>query len=485
MSDVPAYARQQTREGPLPLSTKLFQAVGAWPEVFKGLGFGLLLLYYGTVLGLPVTWAALALGIATFVDGAVDPLIGSWSDNLRHRLGRRHPLMYASVLPLGLSLYAVFAPPSGLSHPALFAWLLASTIAVHATLSLFVVPWTAMYAELTDRYEERTVLVAWRYALGWIGGLGFGFLVFPVLFAATTAFPQGQLNPDSYRGFAPVLAISVALSALLATHLTRREVPYLIQPIGPVTPFSLGRLWREVTAPFGNGPFVILFASALISAALTGITTALTIYMQTYFWRLAAADLAWFGLTGIGAAAGFLIAPWAERRLDKVRVLQVCFALSLIDGVIVVGLRLAGVLPENGDPALLPILVAATSFGVFLTTLLGIMFISMLADALDWQELTTGRRQEGMFAAGLSFSTKATAGIGTLAAGLLLAHIIRWPQGAGASPEPDAIVRLGLVVGFLVPALYLVPFAMSLRYRLTREAHAEIRAKVDERRAAI
>ena len=45
------------------------------------------------------------------------------------------------------------------------------------------------------------------------------------------------------------------------------------------------------------------------------------------------------------------------------------------------------------------------------------MLASMLADTLDVQELRTGRRQEGIFAAALAFSGKATGGVGALIAG--------------------------------------------------------------------
>ena len=69
--------------------------------------------------------------------------------------------------------------------------------------------------------------------------------------------------------------------------------------------------------------------------------------------------------------------------------------------------------------------------GVFL----GIMFVSMLADTIDVQELATGRRQEGVFAAALSFSGKATAGLGTVVAGFLLQEVVHWP----AHVDPRAV----------------------------------------------
>ena len=43
-----------------------------------------------------------------------------------------------------------------------------------------------------------------------------------------------------------------------------------------------------------------------------------------------------------------------------------------------------------------------------------IMFISMVADLVDDQELKTGQRQEGVFAAGVTFSTKAVGSLESL-----------------------------------------------------------------------
>ena len=55
------------------------------------------------MLELPGTLAGLALMIALLFDAVTDPLAGSLSDNWKSRLGRRHPFMYASAVPLALA----------------------------------------------------------------------------------------------------------------------------------------------------------------------------------------------------------------------------------------------------------------------------------------------------------------------------------------------------------------------------------------------
>ncbi|WP_443628747.1 MFS transporter [Candidatus Njordibacter sp. Uisw_002] len=55
-----------------------------------------ILFYYKQVLGLSGTLTGLAIAISIIWDGISDPMIGAWSDRLRSRIGRRHPLMIAA-----------------------------------------------------------------------------------------------------------------------------------------------------------------------------------------------------------------------------------------------------------------------------------------------------------------------------------------------------------------------------------------------------
>ena len=97
-------------------------------------------------------------------------MVGSFSDNLRSRLGRRHPLMYVASVPLGFFLYLVFSPPAGLSEIGLFAWLVVFAIATRVSMAFYLVPWNALFAEFSDDYAERTSIITFRYLVGWIGG---------------------------------------------------------------------------------------------------------------------------------------------------------------------------------------------------------------------------------------------------------------------------------------------------------------------------
>src|SRR6185436_19686797 len=173
-----------------------------------------------------------------------------------------------------------------------------------------------------------------------------------------------------------------------------------------------------------------------------------------------------------------------QRRWDKKYVMLVCSTISLFDGIIVVGLRFLDVLPENGDPMLLVILVGMGIFGESILVIQGIIGASVIADVLDDHELRTHHRQEAMFNAALSFSGKAVSSVGIVLGGLILG-LIDLPRGvAPADVPPETIMRLGLVVGICIPLLHLIPLSLITRYKITRQAYAEIRRALDARRAA-
>ncbi|HXQ16962.1 MAG TPA: MFS transporter [Caulobacteraceae bacterium] len=479
------YRRERVRVGKLSLPTKVFQAIGALPEALKNFAFStFLLFYYNQVLRVDVLAASTVIAMALIIDAAADPLIGSFSDHLRSRLGRRHPLMYFSAVPIAVGLYLAFAPPAGLSETPLLAWLFGTVVITHVSMSVFVVPWTALYAEFSDDYAERTTIVTWRYAIGWLGSLVFILCTWRFIFASTPAYNPGQLNPQAYALFGPAAALTILAAILATTYLTTREVPYLLQPVNETPRFSFRRVWRDVSSTFVNYDFLVLFIGALLYAGISGATDALGLYVNTYFWGLAPEQLQYWSLAIIGAIVAFFTLGLIGRVFDKRTVLLATFAALMVDGIGVIALRLLHLMPANGSTALLVILVTNEIVRTWLSTTLGIIFVSMLADTIDVQELRTGRRQEGVFSAALAFSGKATAGVGAVIAGFLL-QVVRWPLKVDPHHlDPQVVMRLGLVAGVLVPLLLVAPLALGWRYRITRESHAITRQELERRRAA-
>lgn len=488
MSDVeqaaPSYNRQE-RSGRLATSVKLAQGVGAIPDTIKNWVFHtFVLLFYSQILGVDALLVSLALSVSIIVDGIADPVIGSISDNLHSKWGRRHPLMLLGSVPLGVCFYFVFVPPPGLSHMELFWWLVSFMILTRIFLSIYFVPWAAIAAELSDDYHERTSVMAYRFAVGWFIGLVFPVVTFGAIMVNTPEYPAGQLNPAAYPTMALIGAIIMTSGALATTFLTWGQIPYLRQHSVRQSAPSIAQTIVEFRRGLGNDQFRLFFVIVLVASAISGTTQNMSIYMATFFWQLGSDDLKWFGLVGIGAVVAFPCLALLQRWFDKKYILLISATLSMLAGVVVVGARFLGIMPENGSDLLLTLLIIDGAFFAAMEVIRGVISASLIADILDQHELNTGYRQEAMFNAAVVFCIKATSGLGILFGGLILSVINLPVQSLPSEVPQDTINLLGLIVGFVLPLFHLIPISMVRRYKITRQVHADIRRSLDERKQA-
>ncbi|NOX52583.1 MAG: hypothetical protein GXP16_18930 [Gammaproteobacteria bacterium] len=473
------FVRSVERNGRVPVRTKILQGVGIVPGSLLEFAFStFLLLFYNQVLGLSASQASLALLVALIVDAVSDPVVGSFSDNIRHRLGRRHLLMYLAILPFSGSLYCLFNPPP-LDQGELFFWLMLFAVATRLSFTLFSVPWNALFAELSDDYKERSELVAYRFAVGWVVGVIFTFTIYAQVFTASEEYPQGQLNPDHYPLFALLLMCTVFVGAFITTHFTRDQIQYLRQPASKHRRFSAKVLFEEIGLALQNADFRILFLVVLASAVVTGTNQALQIYMNTYFWGFGGEALKWMSFAVVGGFVAFLTAVPLQGLLDKKYVLVLSNIGTIVATAIPVTMRLLGIAPPNGSSELIVLVVCSTILISYFITVSIIMFASMVADTIDVQELRTGLRQEGLFNSVMTFSSKATTGAGILIAGLLLDFVVGLPQGATASAiTPQMIFKIGVLEAYIVPIFNVVSLILILRYTLTREQHAKVQRQL-------
>jgi Na+/melibiose symporter-like transporter len=479
---LPSYQRME-RAGRLTFSIKFAQGIGAIPDTIKNWVLNtFVLLYYNQILGVDALLVSFALALTIIVDAIVDPWIGTISDNMQSRWGRRHPLMLLGALPVGPAFYAVFVPPAGMDSLELFGWLTTFLVLSRVSLSVFFVPWAAIAAELTDDYEERTSVMTYRYAVGWFVGVLFPLTVFAVLMPSTPAQPVGQLNASYYPTMALAAAALMTFGAIATTLLTWKEIPYLRQHLVRQSPPSFRQTLAEVRRALTNREFSLLFSAVLISSAITGTTSNMGLYMATYFWKLGSQDLKWFALWGLGALVAFPFVMLTQRIWDKKTIMLMCSTLSMMGGIVVVLLRFEGVLPADGSALLINILIAEGAFIAGIEVIRGVISASVIADILDMHELETGHRQEAVFNAAILFCIKATSGLGILFGGLILSFIGLPEHADPSTVKPETVHALGSVVGVCLPLFHIIPIWLISQYGLTRSVHADIRKALDARK---
>ena len=436
-----------------------------------------LLLFYNQVRGLPAAHVGIALASGLVVNAVLDPLVGSWSDRTRSRWGRRHPFMFASILPAAGLFWAVFNPPA-VGEFGQLAWLAVANTLLLCAMTLYHTPHLALGGELSDDYLERSSVMAFNTFCLWIGDT-FGWLLsFRVFFAATAKFPNGALDPSRWPLFAG--SIMAAIVALLAfsSWSTMGRIPYLPKPAAATPGFSGRELVRDIRRAVSNRNYVMLLLGMFFVSMMVGVRGGLWLYGATFFWRLTNDQISFFAL---GSFAGYLFAAFAVKRLharfDKRWSGATAVMLYTIGPAIPLALGWFGVLSWQ-TPGLLWILVAFSvlqhaPYSVMTTTI-----YSALADIADENELRFGVRQEGILFSTRTFFGRVDQALGTAMAGWVLT-LIAFP--AKAVPgHVDATVLNGIAGAFMlstVPGLVAAVFYAMLQ--VTRATHDATRAALD------
>ncbi|WP_428487166.1 MFS transporter [Rhodopila sp.] len=467
----------------LAVSTKLFYGFGSVAFGVKDSGFSyMLLIFYNQVLGLPAPVVGLAIMIALIFDAFLDPIVGQISDHWRSRWGRRHPFMYAAALPVALSYLALWNPPHW-SSEHLFFYLLGMAIIIRTFITFYEVPSSALAAELTQGYDERTIILSYRYFFGWIGGLVIYIVALRFLLTPDERHPVGQLNPAGYAHYG-VLASAIMFFAIIVSALgTHRHIPHFRVPLKRNWGFM--SMATEMVATWSHRSFLSLTLAGLATSMATGLAAAMNIYFNTFFWEFSARQISTFAIGIFGSAfVALFAAPRLSRRFGKRSSAMVMIMLSVSIGITPLLLRLVGLMPPNHSNALMIIIffqtLVSTALGIVASTLVS----AMIADVVEDSELRTGRRSEGLFFSASSLIAKAVSGIGIFAASMILG-LIHFPAGARPGRVPSEVIRhLALVYVPIIVGLYVVALILMTGYKITRETHRvtleRLAAKADE-----
>jgi GPH family glycoside/pentoside/hexuronide:cation symporter len=454
------------------LKTKLFYGFGSVAFGVKDNGFQtILLLFYNQVMHLPAETVGNILLAAMCLDALLDPIIGQFSDNLRTRWGRRHPLLYLSALPVALSYLLLWNPPAW-SVGALTIYLFVVTVIVRTFISCYEIPSSALNPELTDNYDQRTALSGYRVFFGWAGGMSMYLLAFGVFLQPDATHKVGQLNEVGYAHYGLLAAIVMFVAIIISAAGTHKFIPFLRK--APERAKSLWQYIRELAATANNRAFLILMLAQIAFGAATGLVFAMATYLVTYFWEFRSGQIVILGMaTVIAFTLAFFVALPVARRLGKRIGAVTLFALGLFISVFPILLRLLGLFWPNHSPWLLPTLFCFNAVSGAMTIGSSILMAAMLADVVEDSELKTGRRSEGIFFAGSSFMAKAVSGLGLFLSGRLIGFIHLSTHAVPGHVDPAIIRNMGLVYLPAVVVLYAVGITIIWFFPIDRSQHEE------------
>ncbi|MCU0587961.1 MAG: MFS transporter [Syntrophobacteraceae bacterium] len=444
----------------VPLLKKLAYAAPAFTLAIVGIPVYVYIpKFYTDVVGVSLSTVGTLIFSVRVFDAFSDPALGYVSDRCRTRWGRRRPFIAVGSAALALSILFLFNPPAS-SGSMGAAWFGSWIFLLFLFWTIVQIPYEALGPEITSSFDERTALFGIRD-----GALILGTLVAassPAVVAGLAGLEGGAAGER-----AKFFWISVAYAPLLALSCL-----WCVLAIGePPSRDGDGegsRPWGSFREVLQNRPFVILLLSYTVSAFGSNLPATLILYYVQYVLESSRADL--FLL--LYFATGILFLPaWVlvSRRWGK----KEAWLASMIVNT---GAFVAVFFLGPGDEALYGVLVCLSGMGFGATLALP---SAMQADVIDYDELISGHRREGLYVGFWSVSKKLAAALGVGVALWLLGS-----SGYAPNTSQTEEVRWMLRVLYaLIPSLCnMLAFFMACRYPIDRSTHEAILRKVREAR---
>jgi len=428
----------------------------------------LLLIYANQVLGIPGYLASLALALAMLWDAVSDLLLGHWSDKTNSRYGRRHPFMYAALLVLPISFYALFNPVIEITDSNAFWYILSMSLLIRTGTTLFEVPSTALLPDLEYDYDRRNKWLALRHAFGWYGGNGLHTVNFMFWVGA-----YGVAVQAGYSIYGAVGAVLIALAILGSSLGTQKRAASLPRPVDTFKFKEITHEIRQIFQSVSNRNFAALFFYGLTVGIAGGLGTALYLYNTTYFFGFTGAQIA---VTGLGVMLSPAIAYWAAPFFGRIHGKKKAAILAILVNIALYPipyiLLLTGYWPELGSWLSLYIYTFFIVTEVVCSIIGGVLLDSMMADVVEDSEVATSRRSEGLFYAARGFAAKAISAGGIIGAGTIVSLV--GLDGVTSIDQVTNEIRMNLALFFLplYCSLFLIGLWIVSRYRLDRDSHS-------------
>ena len=123
------------------------------------------------IVGLSPQLASFAALVGIIWDAVNDPIIGTLSDRVRTRWGRRRPFLLFFAIPFGAAFVILWWAPPWHSQIALMIHMTLAYMISDTLQTLVVVPFLSLTPDLTEDYDERTSLTTYRMLFNLIASL--------------------------------------------------------------------------------------------------------------------------------------------------------------------------------------------------------------------------------------------------------------------------------------------------------------------------
>ena len=422
-------------------------------------------------------------------DAINDPLIGSMidADRRKYKLGKFKTYILIGAIGLLVAGSLVFIPVPNASVIVKAIVFIAGYLIWDACYTIANVPYGSMLSLVTEDAGERAQLSTWR-SIGSMFGNLLPNIILPFLIWEKVFDESGNpvLNPETGEQVQNLLGERVFFAALLMGVLGFVAFLFMIKNITIRVDENTVKTNEtekfNVIEAFGNfiknRPAVGATVAAMgMFLGMQSATTATTIMFAIYFGMAE--------LSGIVQLIGFLpmllFMPFIKKIVRKWGKKEASVAgtiASLFGGVLMF------VFPMISDKsiALVLYIFALCVFGLGMGIYTCVSW-ALMADAIDYNEWKTGKREEGTVYSLHSFFRKLAQGVGPATA-LLIMGILGYNSELpiGAQSAATAYNMCWLVAALYMFSAVLQFIGLALIYNLDKKTMAKMETELAERR---
>lgn len=458
----------------VPFRVKLAFGLG---DIYGGGSFNIINFLYAffqaNIVGIPAFWAAAIMMVARLWDAVSDPLMGFISDNTRSPMGRRRPYFAAGIPLILVSMVWIWYPASFDSMALRILFAAAGYLFYNTVVTVVMVPYMSLAAEITLDYYERNSLNTVRMVFSLASSLMCALL--PLAIVRLVSERTGSYTAG-YLAMAVSVGLVFALPFLAVILGTSERPDFAAAP-------PRRDWWVPMLEAFKVRSFrrlVLLYLTVFVSLDL--ITTSFQFYMTYVVARPDEFSLVLGLLIVVEIAAAVLTAPIAHRMGKRNAVILGCVLWMAA------GLATLTVGPDSPASRIYLITAAMGVAMAFPVVLLN----SLFADVTDVGELYFGSRVEGTFSGVQTFVRK----VASAAANSLFLATLGW---AGFVPPLRKVAGLSetlvyqaqnesfaaavrSTIAFVPLVLLAVGVAVMVGWPISAERHAKLLAYLEARR---
>ena len=455
--------------------------------------------FFTGIMGLSPGAAGTLFLIGRVFDAFTDPMMGIVADRTKTRWGRFRPWLVWSALPFAGIFWMAFTSP-GWEPTMQMAYAYVMYFLLMAIYTVNNVPYCALNGVMTADIDERTTLSSYRFVGMTIAQLIVQVFTWPLVAKLGAG--------DDARGWSLTVGI-FALVTIVLFVLTFFSVRERVEP----DPEQESTALQDIKDTFQNRPWVILFCATLVIFIMLVVRGgSIALYMER--------------IVDLGAMQSFLqglnmVVPASGELVGFQKVLNMSGFLINADGTNIHNVAFPFFHLMGIPTTLLGVVISkplSTRFGkrgVFVTCLgltalstawlffispdnIGLMLVqgmswglaygptipllwSMIGDAADYSEWSTGRRATGFAFAGVVFALKFGLGVGGFVQGMILSM---YGYNAGAEMTANSLMGVRMVTTIYPALLCVAAAAILFFYPITHDLNLKIASELNDRRKA-